>query len=157
MKLPKLDVWVLSASESLCVDVNLALAESGLSGIWKIQPVAIGNYQLRVSKNSNELDTTTLASKLQRIGVIAELELPVRGGFQRYLVHPALGVCRQELDEAGEVLLRSGAVQALLEQSVGSAFEFKRLLRKLDGTLWLDLLEPYRQSSQKITLLNRVG
>lgn len=157
MKLPKLDVWVLSAPESLCADVNSAMAEIGLSGIWKIQPAAIGQYQLRVSKNANELEAASLASKLSRIGVVAELELVIRGGFQRYLMHPALGVCRQELDEAGEVLLRSGAVESLLEQSKGSAFEFKRLLRKLNGTTWLDLLEPYRQSSEKITLLNRVG
>lgn len=154
--LPKLDLWV-SAQESLCVEINSALAEFGLSGKWTIQPLQLGHYQLSVHKAIATDLPPLIASRLGRIGIIGEMELTVHSGFERYLIHPALGIGRFDLDHSGEVLIRAGAIENALAQSHGNPVEFRRLLRKLDGTLWLDLIQPYRSRSEKISLLNRAG
>lgn len=63
---------------------------------------------------------------------------------ERFLYHQGLGVHRQQLDEAGEVVLRVGQIERLLQESAGSNAEFARLIRVAQGLAWLDLLEPYR-------------
>ena len=80
-----------------------------------------------------------------------------KNGSERFLIHPALGIHRQELDALGEVLLRSSAVESLLARTSGNLGEFKRELRRLDGTLWLDLLEPYRTHNTKIISMHKAG
>jgi hypothetical protein len=81
-----------------------------------------------------------LASSLSKVGCVFEIE----GISERFLFHPGLGIHRQALDEAGEVTLRAEQIALQLKQAAGNLMEFERRLRVLQGTAWLDLLEPYR-------------
>lgn len=155
--MPRVVLSVLSAPDELCIAIGELLAEFGASASWEFQPVAISSKQTSSTFNLRSLVVPELVSRLARFPVVAELEVFGKHGSQRYLIHPALGIHRQELDGLGEVLLRSSAIEALLTRTSGNLGDFRRELRRLDGTLWLDLLEPYRTQNNKITLLHRVG
>ena len=92
-----------------------------------------------------------LVSSLARLDVPFEVETLAKNP-ERYLYHPGLGIHRQLLDEAGEVLIRSEAIHRAILESKGSSKELERRIRLLDGTSWLDLLEPYR-NSENVRLL----
>lgn len=68
----------------------------------------------------------------------------IEDGSERYLHHPGLGIHRQVIDEAGEVIIRAEQLALQLRLSGGNLKEFERRFRLLQGTAWLDLLEPYR-------------
>ena len=129
-------VWVLYASSEQKSEVNQLLTGS-LRLTWKPQP-----YQPLGHQTSFELDVdgAEIASRLARIGCIFEVE----GESERFLHHPGLGIKRQQLDEAGEVVIRFGQLQKELGESNGNLQELQRRLRLLEGQAWLDLLEPYR-------------
>ena len=128
-------LWVLSASESQRREVEKLLG-IGFAR-WRPQPYQPGSSQL---VEDFALDPVTIASDLARIGCPFEIEAP----FERILFHPGLGLKYQQLDEAGEVVLRAGFVHQQLRESAGNAAEFERRLRLAEGQAWLDLLEPYR-------------
>lgn len=131
-------VWVLYASNEQRREVDQLLADS-LRATWKPQP-----YQPNGHQTSFELDTEAaqISSQLARIGCMFEVE----GDGERYLHHPGLGIKRQQLDEAGEVLIRFGQLQKELGECGGNFQELLRRLRLIEGQPWLDLLEPYRLS-----------
>jgi hypothetical protein len=81
-----------------------------------------------------------LASSLSKVGCVFELE----DITERFLFHPGLGIHRQAIDQAGEVTLRAEQIALQLKHAAGNLMEFERRLRVLQGTAWLDLLEPYR-------------
>lgn len=139
-------LWVLSASESQKREVENNL---GLSfALWRPQPHQPGTFQL---VEELELDVTTTSSGLARIGCPFELEAP----FERVLFHPGLGLKYQQLDQAGEVVLRAGFVHQQLRESAGNAAEFERRLRLAEGQSWLDLLEPYRLAILRYDVMPR--
>ena len=148
---------ILSAPEGHLVDTSRLLAQLGASSNWQLQPQSLGTYQLNCSLSLRSEQVPNLVSELARYGLIADVEVAGRQLSERFLLHPALGIHRQQLDEAGEVLLRSGTIELFLQQSAGSQSEFQRALRRADGTLWLDLMAPNRRENRKITMLHRVG
>lgn len=95
-----------------------------------------------------------LVSELARTKAIFELntfsEHP-----QRFLNHPSLGICRNEFDEAGEVVLRAGQLDQLLMETRGNLSDFSRGFRRLTGVPWLDLVEPYRKVAEYAVALPR--
>ena len=155
--MPRVVLSVLSAPDELCIAISGLLAEFGVSGVWAFQPRSINNKQLHSSITLRNQVVPEMVSRLARYSVVAEIEVISKNGSERFLIHPALGIHRQELDALGEVLLRSSAVESLLARTSGNLGEFKRELRRLDGTLWLDLLEPYRTHNTKIILMHKVG
>ena len=93
------------------------------------------------------------------VSQLASLQVPFEvesegAAPERYLFHPGLGINRQMLNEAGEVLVRGEAVEAALAASQGNLKEFERRLRLLQGMPWLDLLEVYRTRGD-VRLLHR--
>jgi len=140
---PKLSLWVLSAHMDSCRSINDLLLEFGLSGSWLAQPAQPEHYQLRLTFSGSADLAASLASKLAACKAPFELEtsaaLP-----ERYLYHPGLGIIRQQLNEAWEVMLREDLVWQAVRASEGNARELERRLRLVAGTAWLDLLETYR-------------
>jgi len=140
---PKLSLWVLSAHLDSCESLSDLLLEFGLSGSWIAQPAQPHHYQMRLNFTGRADVAASLASRLATFQAPFELEtgaaLP-----ERFLYHPGLGIIRQQLNEAGEVLLREDTVTQAIRASEGNARELERRLRLASGTPWLDLLETYR-------------
>lgn len=132
-------VWVLLASGEQRREVDLLLASMSLRAIWKTQPFTPMGFQTIFKLDSEPAD---LAAALARTGCVFEIE----ADFERFLHHPGLGLKRQQLDEAGEVVIRIGQLEKELQESNGNQKEFQRRLRMLEGLPWLDLIEPYRLS-----------
>jgi hypothetical protein len=130
-------LWVLSASRSQRREVEKLLASIHAPSKWFPQRHTPHHFQLigEVSVSSS-----ALTSNLARTGCVFEVE----GSNERFLYHPGLGVHRQAIDDAGEVVIRAEQVALELVSSGGNLKEFERRLRLLQGTPWLDLLEPYR-------------
>lgn len=151
--MPKLSLWVLSAHLNSCGEINNLLLDFGLSGTWMAQPAIESHYQLKASARCSSADIASLVSKLSKLQAPFELEtleqLP-----ERYLFHPGLGITRQQLNEAGELLLREDAVLSAIASARGSAKDLDRRMRLLTGTAWLDLLEVYR-NHEGVRLLPR--
>jgi hypothetical protein len=126
-----------------CGSINDLLLDFGLSGSWIAQPAQPLHYQMRLTFTGRVDLAPSLASSLANCHAPFELEtgaaLP-----ERYLYHPGLGIIRQQLNEAGEVLLREDAVMQAIRASEGNSHELERRLRLASGTTWLDLLETYR-------------
>jgi hypothetical protein len=74
---------------------------------------------------------------------------------ERFMHHPSLGICRNEFDQAGEVVLRAGQLEHLLMETRGNLSDFSRGFRRLTGVPWLDLVEPYRKVSEYAVALPR--
>jgi hypothetical protein len=126
-----------------CGSINDLLLEFGLSGTWVAQPAQPHHYQTRISFTGTAHTAASLASRLA--SCLAPFELETGAALpERYLFHPGLGICRQQLNEAGEVLLREDAVNQAVRASEGNSRELERRLRLASGTPWLDLLETYR-------------
>jgi hypothetical protein len=142
-QVPRLSLWVLSAPLDSCAAISDALLEFGLSGQWLAQPAADYCYQLRVHSRLQSPEIPLLTSTLARFRAPFELETLERMP-ERYLFHPGLGIHRQQLNQAGEVLIREDAIASAIAASQGNSKEIERRLRQLSGTTWLDLLEPYR-------------
>jgi len=130
-------LWVLSASRSQRRAVEQLLASIHVSSEWFPQRHTPNHFQL-VSEVS--VSSSALTSSLARTGCVFEIE----DTNERFLHHPGLGVHRQAIDDAGEVVIRAEQVALELVSSGGNLKEFERRLRMLQGTAWLDLLEPYR-------------
>lgn len=141
-------IWVLSAPLGQRQQVERLLAGFVLPSSWHPQPHAPGCFQLVLEI---AIDPASIASELAKIGAVFEIE----ADGERYLHHPGLGILRQEIDGAGEVLIRAGQISAALANSAGNLHEFERRLRMLQGVAWLDLLEPYRLQSPRIRSLPR--
>lgn len=151
--MPKLSLWVLSAHMDSCGLINDLLLEFGLSGSWIAQPAQPLHYQLRLTFSGSAALAASLASRLS--SSLAPFELETGAALpERYLYHPGLGIIRQQLNEAGEVLLREDAVLQAVRASEGSSRELERRLRLATGTPWLDLLETYR-NHEGVRLLPR--
>lgn len=141
--MPKLTLWVLSAPLDSCAAISDVLLEFGLSGKWMAQPARASCYQMRLATRLQSAEIAHLASSLARCASPFEIETNDRMP-ERYLFHPGLWIIRQQLNEAGEVLIREEAICAAISSAQGNAKEIERRIRLLSGTAWLDLLEPYR-------------
>jgi hypothetical protein len=126
-----------------CREIGELLQEFGLSGTWLAQPAKAHHYQLQLSARMTTDSIPILVSQLALHYSPFELETHDRLP-ERFLYHPGLGIIRQQLNEAGEVLLREDSVLSAVALSRGSQKDLERRLRTLSGTAWLDLLEVYR-------------
>ena len=140
-------LWVLSASLAQRGELQKLLAET-VGAHWRPQPHQPNTFQALIYLSS---DPAEVASDVARIGCPFELE----ADLERFLYHPGLGLKRQQLDEAGEVVLRTGFLKQQLTESAGSAAEFERRLRLAEGQAWFDLLEPYRQALSRYDAMPR--
>lgn len=144
---------MLCAPADKCQPISELLAEFGLSGSWFAQPIEVLSYQLKTNTRVAKHLLPNLVSSLAVFRVPFEVETECSAA-ERYLYHPGLGIHRQMISEAGDVLLRGEAVEAALVASRGSAKEFERRLRLMQGIPWLDLLEAYR-SQGDVRLLHK--
>jgi hypothetical protein len=149
------ELWVLSAQEQSCERIEDLLGAHFSRSVWRVQPLDVGSYQLKTAIKITEQACAELVSNLAKTGASFEVELESKSGLVRYLHHPALGIARLELDQAGEILLRGGAMEHLMMQCKGNVVDFNRGLRRLLGTPWTDLLEPYRRVPDEIISLTR--
>jgi len=134
--------------------INSILAEFGAPVSFTGQPLEVESVQLRSMIEVHEDQIPDLVSNLSRTKAIFELntfsEHP-----QRFLHHPSLGICRNEFDEAGEVVLRAGQLEQLLMETRGNLSDFSRGFRRLTGVPWIDLVEPYRKVAEYAVALPR--
>jgi hypothetical protein len=134
--------------------INSILAEFGAPASFTGQPLEVESVQLRSMIEVHEDQIPELVSNLSRTKAIFELntfsEHP-----QRFLHHPSLGICRNEFDEAGEVVLRAGQLEQLLMETRGNLSDFSRGFRRLTGVPWIDLVEPYRKVAEYAVALPR--
>ncbi len=129
-------LWVLCASKAQRREIDKLFAAS-LAALWRPQPQQPNTFQLVATVTT---EASQCAAALAQIAVPFEIEAP----GERFLYHPGLGIKRQQLDEAGEVVFRAGFLKQQLLESGGNAAEFERRLRLAEGQAWLDILEPYR-------------
>ena len=134
--------------------INSILAEFGAPVSFTGQPLEVESVQLRSMIEVPEHQIPELVSNLSRTKAIFELntfsEHP-----QRFLHHPSLGICPNEFDEAGEVVLRAGQLEQLLMETRGNLSDFSRGFRRLTGVPWIDLVEPYRKVAEYALALPR--
>jgi hypothetical protein len=136
---------VLAAPQQSCEAVTELLREFGVSGTWFAQPALPFHYQIKTNAKIGQQELPDLVSRLAKIGCSFECELQ-GSSPERYLFHPGIGIHRQQLDAAGEVLLRAEQVENELRRSAGNLKEFERRIRVISGVQIMDLLEPFRQS-----------
>ena len=134
--------------------INSILAEFGLSGSFYGQPLEVNTVQFRSQADIPDERIPQLVSVLAK--TMATFELNSYGDYsERYLHHPSLGICRNEFDQAGEVILRVGQLEQLLLETRGNLSDFSRGFRRLTGVPWLDLVEPYRKVAEYAIALPR--
>ena len=124
--------------------INSILAEFGASGSFYGQPLEVNTIQLRIQTDLSEHRIPDLVSSLAKTKAVFELNCFAEYS-ERFLHHPSLGICRNEFDQAGEVVLRVGQLEQLLLETRGNLSDFSRGFRRLTGVPWLDLVEPYRK------------
>ncbi len=134
--------------------INRILAELGTPVSFSGQPLEVDTVQLRTLLEVPEHQVPDLVSDLARAKAIFELNTLAEHP-QRFLHHPSLGICRNEFDEAGEVVLRAGQLEQLLMETRGNISDFSRGFRRLSGVPWLDLVEPYRKVAEYAVALPR--
>lgn len=123
--------------------------------IWRVQPLDVSSYQLKLNLNLSEQAWAELSSSLAKTAVSFQIEIQHSHGLIRYMHHSSLGIIRLELDQAGEILLRGGSIENLMMQCLGNLVDFNRGLRRLLGTAWNDLFEPYHKVSEDVVALTR--
>jgi len=143
------DIWVLCAPKTLSFDVQKALSKLSLRPRWAPQPHTPGTIQTRLTATMTEAQVADLASWLSKHGVVFEITHRSQEPCL-ILCHPGLGLKRLAIDLSGEIVLRVGQLERLVRESAGNSRELERLIRLQTGTAWLDLLEPYRQSSSRV-------
>lgn len=145
---------MFSAPVEAMGQINSILAEFGAPVNFTGQPLEVDTVQLKIMLEISEHAVPELVSNLARTKAVFELntfsEHP-----QRFLHHPSLGICRNEFDEAGEVVLRAGQLEQLLLETRGNLSDFSRGFRRLTGVPWLDLVEPYRKAAEYAVALPR--
>ena len=141
-------IWVLSASNSQRQSVNSLFASTQVRLEWQPQPHQPNTHQVIID---TALVASALASDLAKIGCLFEIECDA----ERFLFHPGLGVLRQQLDDAGEPVIRMGQLRQQISESAGSVAELERRLRLIEGQPWMDLLEPYRQQAIRYAAIPR--
>ncbi len=134
--------------------INSILAEFGASGSFYGQPLEVNTVQLRTQVDLPEHKIPDLVSSLAKTRAIFELNSFAEYS-ERFLHHPSLGICRNEFDQAGEVVLRAGQLEQLLLETRGNLSDFSRGFRRLTGVPWLDLVEPYRKVAEYAIALPR--
>jgi hypothetical protein len=134
--------------------INSILAEFGAPISFTGQPLEVSSVQLQTLLELPQDQIPDLVISLARSGAIFELNTYAQFP-ERYLHHPSLGICRNEFDEAGEVVLRAGQLEQLLLETRGNLSDFSRGFRRLTGVPWLDLVEPYRKVSEYAVSLPR--
>ena len=134
--------------------INSILAEFGLSGSFYGQPLEVNTVQLRSRADIPAERVPQLVSVLAKTKATFELN-SYADYSERYLHHPSLGICRNEFDQAGEVVLRVGQLEQLLLDTRGNLSDFSRGFRRLTGVPWLDLVEPYRKVAEYAIALPR--
>jgi hypothetical protein len=152
--LPNVDLWVFSAPVEAMGQINSILAEFGVSGSFSGQPLEVNTVQLRIQADLTHDLIPQLVSSLAKTKATFELN-SFADCSERYLHHPSLGVCRNEFDQAGEVVLRVGQLEQLLLETRGNLSDFSRGFRRLTGVPWLDLVEPYRKVAEYAIALPR--
>jgi len=111
------------------------------------QPLEVNTVQLRSQTELPEHQIPQLVAALAKTKGTFELN-SFADYSERYLHHPSLGICRNEFDQAGEVVLRVGQLEQLLLETRGNLSDFSRGFRRLTGVPWLDLVEPYRKVAE---------
>ena len=134
--------------------INSILAEFGAPVSFSGQPLEVDTVQLRTMLEIPEHLVPQLVSDLARTKATFELNTLAEHP-QRFLDHPSLGICRNEFDEAGELVLRAGQLEPLLMETRGNISDFSRGFRRLTGVPWLDLVEPYRKVAEYAVALPR--
>jgi hypothetical protein len=118
------------------------------------QPLEVNTVQLRSQTELPEHQIPQLVAALAKTKATFELN-SFADYSERYLHHPSLGICRNEFDQAGEVVLRVGQLEQLLLETRGNLSDFSRGFRRLTGVPWLDLVEPYRKVAEYAIALPR--
>jgi len=152
--LPQSELWVFSAPSTSISQINNVLAEFGMTATWTTQPLDAAALQAKIFFDSRDTDIPALVVALAATKSVFELDCETNV-HERYLHHPMLGICRNELDLAGEVVLRAGQLEKLLLETAGNLSDFSRGFRRLVGIPWLDLVEPYRKASEYLIALPR--
>ena len=152
--MPVAQLWVFSTPNSAINQLQTLLAEFGLSGKFRTQPLETNAAQVKIEFDLPSDQIPNLVVEISRTQSVFELEVFAEP-TERYLHHPALGICRNEFDHAGEVILRAGQLEHLLMETGGNLSEFSRGFRRLTGVPWLDLIEPYRKASEYLLALPR--
>ena len=118
------------------------------------QPLEVNTVQLRSQTELPEEQIPQLVASLAKTKATFELN-SFADYSERYLHHQSLGICRNEFDQAGEVVLRVGQLEQLLLETRGNLSDFSRGFRRLTGVPWLDLVEPYRKVAEYAIALPR--
>ena len=145
---------MFSAPVEAMGQINSILAEFGASGSFYGQPLEVNTVQLRIQADLPEQQIPNLVSSLAKTKAVFELNSFAEYS-ERFLHHPSLGICRNEFDQAGEVVLRVGQLEQLLLETRGNLSDFSRGFRRLTGVPWLDLVEPYRKVAEYAIALPR--
>ena len=148
------DIWLLCAPKSATFDVQNFLSRHEISPKWKPQPHTPGTLQTRFKASLSDGEVAQFGSLLSKLGVVFEI---YQSSQEPCLLvgHPGLGLKRLAIDLSGEIVIRIGQLERLIREAEGNHKELERLLRVETGTAWLDLLEPYRIASSRVTQLPR--
>lgn len=148
------DIWVLCAPKNSGFEIQERLSSLGLTPNWLPQPNTPGTVQARLAADLEDSIVASLSDSLIRLGVAFEIT-QLSSEPCLILGHPGLGLKRLALDASGELVIRIGQLERLLAEAGGSRSELERLIRIEKGTAWLDLLEPYRLASLRVSQLPR--
>ena len=148
------DIWVLCAPKNSAFEIQERLRSLGLTPNWLPQPNTPGTVQARIVADLEDSKVVSLSESMIRLGVAFEI---TQLSYEPALIlgHPGLGLKRLALDASGEIVIRVGQLERLLTEAGGNVSELERLIRLEKGTAWLDLLEPYRLASLRVSQLPR--
>lgn len=135
---------MLSANKELKTEINQVLSEFGVFATWSIQHKHLNAVCTSTRAQVSDSEAPQLASALRAFPIWFEMEVQSAHENCRYLFVPVLGLHRQQLGQAGEVLIRHEAIEQAIYLAAGSAKELERLIRKLSGQNHIDLLDELR-------------
>ena len=148
------DIWVLCAPKNSAFEIQERLRSLELTPNWLPQPNTPGTVQARITADLEDSKVASLSESLIRLGAAFEIT-QLSSEPALVLGHPGLGLKRLAIDASGEIVIRVGQLERLLTEAGGSRSELERLIRIEKGTAWLDLLEPYRLASLRVSQLPR--
>jgi len=152
--LSQTDIWELAASADCLGEVSEILAEHSVASMWFTQPARQHSFQSRSTADLEPIEIDELVSKLT--GLVDAFEIAYFGQEAAlYAFDKSLGLRRLSIDGAGEITLRAGQLERLIEEASGNLAEFQRLLRQETALGLLDQLEPLRRSVPRIDQLPR--
>jgi hypothetical protein len=144
---------IYSAPHEHRLRIDSILSGFGAAFTCSIQHRQPRSICIKADFAASEEQVAPLVSSLAKLTNIFELETTECYEPARYLFVSGLGIHRQMIDHAGEILVRISSIESAVVNSASDFRELQRQLRLLSGQAHLDIIDSYRNDDQGVVSL----